>query len=122
MISVVWILLFLIFPKKDLPGIPSEYNQHYVYRVSSGLDPDQTQYFVGSALLPVHLQMLSADNNSCHLQEMITEYIVNTRWVSFDIKFTRQGFENISGKLDNKRREPGILIISLPIVSLFKLA
>ena len=42
--------------------------------------------------------MLSADNNSCHLQEMITEYIVNTRWVSFDIKFTRQGFENISGK------------------------
>ena len=73
----------------------------------------------------------------------------NTRWVSFDIKFTRQGFENACwhrkacraiqhgfskpsprslpsnstcilkakpGKLDIKRRGPGILFISLPIV------
>ena len=63
-----------------------------------------------------------------------TLYIENTRWVSFNIKFTRQGFENACwhreacramstcvlkaepGKLDIKRREPGILFISLPIV------
>ena len=55
--------------------------------------------------------------------------------VSFDIKFTRQGFENLRlpsdstcilkvepGKLDVKRHKPGILFISLPIVSLLKLA
>ena len=65
--------------------------------------------------------------------------IENTRWVPFDIKFTRQGFESTCwhqmlasdstcvlkaepGKLDIKRREPGILFISLSIVSLVKLA
>ena len=52
--------------------------------------------------------------------------------MSFDIKFSRQGFENACnstcvlkaepGKLDIKRREPGILFISLPVVSIFKLA
>ena len=48
--------------------------------------------------------------------------------MSFDIKFTRQGFEKAcvlkaeSGKLDTKRREPGIGFISLPTGSLFKLA
>ena len=53
--------------------------------------------------------------------------------MSFDIKFTRQGFETLvdiarlaerfnmrsqaePGKLDIKRREPGILFNSLPIV------
>ena len=40
--------------------------------------------------------------------------IETTRWVYFDIKFTRQGFGSY--------REPGILFTSLPIVSLFKLA
>ena len=56
-----------------------------------------------------------------------------------DIKFTRQGFENAcgivrlaeqfnmhsrsqAGKLDVKRRKPGILFISLQGGSLFKLA
>ena len=57
--------------------------------------------------------------------------IENTRPVSFDIKFTRQGFENACstcvlkaepGKLYIRRHKPGILFISLPIVSLFKLA
>ena len=60
--------------------------------------------------------------------------------MSFDIKFTKPGFENACchreacraikqaflkaepGKLDIKRRESGILFISLTIVSLFKLA
>ena len=62
--------------------------------------------------------------------------------MSFDIKFTRRGFKNAClhreagglpsdstydlkakpGKLDIKRRESGILFISLPIGSLFKLA
>ena len=52
--------------------------------------------------------------------------------MSFDIKSTRQSFENACrtncvlkakpGKLDIKRREPGILLINLHIVSLFKLA
>ena len=58
--------------------------------------------------------------------------------MSFDIKFTRQGFRMLvvpqglpsdstcvieaeSGKLDIKRCEPGILFINLPIGSLFKL-
>ena len=49
--------------------------------------------------------------------------------MSFDIKFTRRGLPSDSkcvlkalpGKLDIKRSEPGILFISLPIVSLFKL-
>ena len=61
---------------------------------------------------------------------------MENRWEFFDIKFTRQGFENACGiasdstcileaepgKLDIKIREPGMLFISLPIVSLFKLA
>ena len=50
-----------------------------------------------------------------------------TRWVYFDIKFTR-GLPSDStcilkaepGKLDIKRWEPGILSINWPIVSLFK--
>ena len=60
--------------------------------------------------------------------------IENTRWVPFDIQFTRQGFENTCwrreasirkaepGKLNVKRREHGILFISTPNDSLFKLA
>ena len=59
--------------------------------------------------------------------------------MSFDVKFTRQGFENACwhreacraiqrafktepGKLDIKRRKPGILFISLSIASPSKLA
>ena len=55
--------------------------------------------------------------------------------MSFDIKFTRQGFEKAGlpsdstcvlkaepGKLDIKRHSPSILFISLPIDLLFKLA
>ena len=59
--------------------------------------------------------------------------------MSFDIQFTRQGFDRtlvesqglpsdstyvlkaLPGKLDIKRCEAGILFISLPIGSLFKL-
>ena len=49
--------------------------------------------------------------------------------MSFDIKFTRQGFENACliileakpGKLDIKRGKPGILFISLQVGSLYKL-
>ena len=62
--------------------------------------------------------------------------IENTRWVSFYVKFTRQGFEKACwhreawqaiqyaafSKPDIKRHKPGTLFISLPIVSLFKLA
>ena len=50
--------------------------------------------------------------------------------MSFDIKFTKQGLPSDStcvlkahpGKLDIKRRQPGILFISLPTDLLFKLA
>ena len=53
--------------------------------------------------------------------------IENIRWVLFDIKITRQDFENACwhrqpGKLDIKRRETGILFISLQTDTLFKLA
>ena len=46
--------------------------------------------------------------------------IENIRFTSFDIKFTRLGFEDAflferQGKLDIKRREPGILFISLQV-------
>ena len=69
----------------------------------------------------------------------MSQVIENTRLVSFNIKFTRQSFENCllklqglpsdstcilkaePGKLDIKRHSPGILFISLPIVSFVKL-
>ena len=59
--------------------------------------------------------------------------------MSFDIKFTRQGFKSANnesqslpsdstclreaevGKLDIKRRKPGAVLISIPIGSLFKM-
>ena len=64
------------------------------------------------------------------LADLINTYIENTRWVPFDIKFTRQDLlgdstsvlKAESGKLDIQTHETGILFISLPIVSLFKLA
>ena len=65
---------------------------------------------------------------STPIHYMLHSYIENTGWVSFDIKFTRQGFENACwhreacDQLDIKRRKPGILFISLPIVEHLKLA
>ena len=65
--------------------------------------------------------------------------IENTRWVSFDIQYTREGFKNACwiarlaehfnmhfladpGKFDIKRRKSSTLFISLQVGSLFELA
>ena len=45
-----------------------KYSFRNTIRVSNGLDPDQDRLYVGPDLGPNHLQRLSADNKSSHLQ------------------------------------------------------
>ena len=79
--------------------------------------------------------------SSGHMSCRRHRYIENTRWVTFDIKFTRQGFglvcwhreacrairhvfskPSLVNLISKDRREHGILFISLQVGSLFKLA
>ena len=83
------------------------------------------------------MMIFVSSSTMCIWLLLIAKYIENTRWVSFDIKFTvyqvyqarlreclltSRGlpsdstciFKAVPGKLDIKRQEPGILFISLP--------